>query len=164
MNYLPLVYQVVSVSSIIVVALRPICCIGHLRHLPYTNQTKLPLLSRSLIPPNRQDSKNSKKDNSTKNGVAQKFVNGGINKQSTTVVFPYETAGLHLCDCFSEDTYSSCFLTLASLVTLLLVQVTSTGIAPAIILQAYSLVCLVGIFRKRSLKDSGSKIITLSIL
>ncbi|XP_035703288.1 GPI ethanolamine phosphate transferase 3 isoform X2 [Folsomia candida] len=166
MNYLPLVYQVVTVSAILCVSWKPICCIGHLKHLPYTNFSKLGRNQRVVNNSSKtrvESSRSTKPENYT-NGVGhhppdhppQHKPLQPRSKLNTTIVFPFDIGGIQFCDCSNEDTYSSCFLTLASLITLLLVQVTSTGIVPAIILQAYVLVCLVGIFQKPSVKNSDS--------
>lgn len=149
MNYLPLVFQGITVSAIVCVAFKPICCIGHLKHLPYTMN-----FNNRNRTSNKTAHANGINNSNVMNGDAHPL-NSRQRNTTTIIPFPFDIDGLKLCDCFSEDTYSSCFLTLASLITLLLVQVTSAGIAPAIILEAYAFVCLVGIFRKKTIKDSG---------
>lgn len=188
MNYLPLVYQIVTISSLVFVWLKPICCIGHIQSLSYVNNfTKISKRNDCIVsiksPLNHLNQRNeSNKDESFPNNKKSPFssfpINGikktnGVNGTIPSFQSPLEIYGLNnvkkpeqlkvavgngaaqFYDCYSDDTYSSCFLTFGVLLTLLLIQVTSTGIAPAITLGAYAIVCLVGIYRTSSNKNSG---------
>jgi len=184
MNYLPLLYQLITISSLLCVWFKPLCCTGGIRN--YWNIKKTPsslsetyanTFTASEVASNVCVKANSKSDSSVRkkspavigNGVKKlngllngttlsprnsTFLGGNSNPVSTTYTKNKRLQKMNdnqdtliFSDCSSPDTYSSSVLTFLVLLTLLCVQVTSTGIAPAVILEILAIICLVGIYR-----------------
>jgi len=62
-----------------------------------------------------------------------------------------------------DNVFSSAIMNVGILLTLLLVQVTSDGLAPAIIFMIYVIVCLVGIYRHNSIHDFSKCIAVICV-
>jgi hypothetical protein len=121
--------------------------------------SKNDVLSKKKCIPNL-NANGANKQNGAVNGIVPALRNGTAFTSATIVAetIPIQSRSSNFTsveelrspvfsDCSSSDTYSSSILTFVVLLTLLLVQVTSTGIAPAIILEVFCSICLVGIFR-----------------
>jgi hypothetical protein len=172
-NYFPWVFQCLTLLAILILWIKPICCIGTARPYTRTSRRSQPKANgdknlKKRNPASTRANTNGSSKAPTAKGNSKLSISSNSNRviqnqdpepsrsQVPAAIADSEEGGAvsterrdlisqPIADTLSEDVYSSSLLIYSVLVTLLLVQVSTAGITPAITIIPYTVICLLGV-------------------